>query len=101
MTVYVDDMQQQVGRLTMCHMIADTQFELHHMAEWIGVAPKWHQGDHYDIGRMARHRAVKAGAREITQRTAAAMMFVFRREGWMPIPHAAALARHQLLEFII
>ena len=42
MTVYVDDMKAKFGRMIMCHMIADTDEELHTMASKIGVKLKWH-----------------------------------------------------------
>lgn len=67
MTVYVDDMRAKFGRLVMCHMIADTDAELHAMADRIGLARKWHQGDHYDIALSKRALAVAAGAVEITR----------------------------------
>lgn len=68
MTVYVDDMIAPLGRMKMCHMMADTDDELRAMATRIGVAQKWHQGDHFDICQSKRALAVKAGAKEITQR---------------------------------
>lgn len=68
MAVYVDDMRAQVGRMIMCHMLSDTEAELHKMAEEIGVARKWFQGDHYDIALSKRKMAVRLGAQEITQR---------------------------------
>ncbi len=54
MTVYVDDMRAPYGRMVMCHMLADTDDELHAMADHIGVARRWHQKagtphSHYDI----------------------------------------------------
>lgn len=72
MTVYVDDMHKypigQFRRMKMSHMIADTETELHEMADKIGVARKWYQGDHYDICMSMRAKAVKLGAKEITLR---------------------------------
>ena len=68
MTVYVDNMRAAYGRMVMCHMIADTEAELHTMADRIGVARRWYQGDHYDICLAKRALAVKDGAREVSQR---------------------------------
>jgi len=72
MTVYVDDMWKypmgKFRRMKMSHMIADTEDELHAMADTIGVARKWYQGDHYDIALSKRALAVGAGAQEITLR---------------------------------
>ena len=72
MSVYVDDMQEGFGRMKMCHMIADTDAELHAMAARIGVDRRWHQdkasGSHYDIALSKRALAVEGGAIEITWR---------------------------------
>lgn len=78
MTVYVDDMRAQFGRMIMCHMIADTDEELHAMAAKVGVARKWHQAppkhdSHYDIALSMRAKAVAAGAVEITWRQCGVM----------------------------
>jgi Protein of unknown function (DUF4031) len=70
MTVYVDDMRMKLGRMTMCHMVADTAAELHAMADLIGCEREWYQRGHYDIPLVKRMRAVRAGAREITRRQA-------------------------------
>lgn len=66
MSVYVDDMKAKFGRMIMCHMAADTEQELHAMADKIGVARKWYQGDHYDVCLAMRAKAVEFGAKEIT-----------------------------------
>lgn len=79
MAVYVDDMKAKFGRMVMCHMLADTDDELHAMAAQIGVARRWWQspaktsGSHYDIALSKRAMAVQHGAIEITMRQAAAM----------------------------
>lgn len=78
MTVYVDDMKASYGRMVMCHMIADTDEELHAMADRTGVSRRWFQKPgtptrHYDIALTKRALAVQAGAVEITQRQAACM----------------------------
>jgi hypothetical protein len=86
MTVYVDDMRAEFfppqapgRRFIMCHMIADTEDELHAMAARIGVARKWYRGDHYDITLSKRRLAVAAGAQEITWREAGERMCRRRR----------------------
>lgn len=70
MPTYVDNMRASYGRMIMCHMLADTAAELHAMADRIGIARHWHQGDHYDICMEKRGLAIKAGAIEITMRQA-------------------------------
>jgi hypothetical protein len=78
MTVYVDDMRAAYGRMVMCHTIADTDDELHAMADAIGVERRWHQKpgtarSHYDIALSKRAIAVQLGAVEITWRQSGAM----------------------------
>ena len=73
MSVYVDDMQAPLGRMLMCHMVADTQPELLAMADRIGVARKWLQAagtprEHFDICRKKRARALHYGAVAVTRR---------------------------------
>lgn len=86
MAVYVDDMRAKFGRMVMCHMIADTDEELHAMAARIGVARKWHQKagterSHYDICLSMRAHAVQLGAIEITWRQTGAMVARRRATG--------------------
>lgn len=45
MTVYVGDMRAKYGRLILCHMVADTDAELHAMAARIGVARRRRTGE--------------------------------------------------------
>jgi len=85
MTVYVDNAAapfkpaHRPGRTyVMCHMIADTEAELHAMAHTIGVARKWYQGDHYDIAQGKRALAIASGARAITMRQLACMAMLRR-----------------------
>ncbi len=51
--VFVDDMRAPYGRMLMCHLIADTDEELHAMAARVGVARRWFQDrsryHHYDL----------------------------------------------------
>lgn len=100
MTVYVDDMRAKFGRMIMCHMIADTDEELHAMAARIGVQRKWHQAppkhdSHYDIALSTRAKAVAAGAVEITWRTCGTMNFRRRLTGDLGLPGDAARWREQ------
>jgi len=97
MAVYVDNMRARVGRLIMCHMIADTEDELHVMADQIGVARRWYQGDHYDIALSKRYLALEAGAVEITFRQAGCMMSNKRFTGHLGDPATAVeLARERI-----
>lgn len=73
MAVYVDDMRAKFGRMIMCHMVADSDAELHAMAGKIGVARRWHQKagteySHYDICMSKRVEAIKCGALECDRR---------------------------------
>lgn len=70
---YVDDMRADLGRMVMCHMIADSSGELYRMADLIGVQRKWVQNpgtprEHFDICRRARELAVRYGAKQIPMR---------------------------------
>ncbi|OAE72574.1 hypothetical protein A7J71_11180 [Achromobacter insolitus] len=79
MAVYVDRMRAGYRRMVMCHMLADTDDELHAMADRIGVARRWHQKagtphSHYDICLSKRAQAVAAGAMEIDRQQLAALI---------------------------
>ena len=95
MAVYVDDMRARFRGMLMCHMIADTDPELHAMADRIGVQRRWWQspertsGSHYDIALSKRALAVRAGAIEITQRQAAMMNAMRRATGVLGTPDQA------------
>jgi len=71
-SVYVDAAQHRFGRMIMCHMLADTEAELHAMADAIGVQRRWFQDrgstPHYDICTSKRVLAVKLGAVELDRR---------------------------------
>ncbi len=76
MTVYVDDVRHNFGRMVMCHMWADRLDELLEMADIIGVSRYWIQGHptlshgkhrnaswvHFDISLGKKTLAIKAGA---------------------------------------
>lgn len=72
-SVYVDEMAAEFGRMKMCHMLADSTDELLAMADSIGVQRKWIQAkgtyrEHFDICKAKRSLAIKHGAIEITSR---------------------------------
>lgn len=89
MAVYVDDMHRySIGkfrRMKMSHMIADTEAELHAMADKIGVAHRWVQHAdrgkgwiHYDVCMAARDKAIGFGAIPITMRELSCKMAEWR-----------------------
>jgi Protein of unknown function (DUF4031) len=82
-TVYVDDMYLyplgQFRGMKMSHMIADTEDELHAMADLIGVSRTWYQGDHYDVCMSKRALAIRCGAKPITLRELGKMVVAKRR----------------------
>jgi CRISPR/Cas system CMR subunit Cmr4 (Cas7 group RAMP superfamily) len=74
-SVYVDDARNPYrirGRTAfMCHMLADTEAELHAFAEKLGMWRKWYQSDastpHYDLTMRTRAVAVRLGAVECSR----------------------------------
>ncbi len=68
MTVFVDDVRHQFGRMVMCHMWADTLPELLAMADRIGVQRRWLQQPpkaswvHFDVSLGMKAKAIAAGA---------------------------------------
>jgi len=84
MTVYVDNMNANCGRMKMCHMLADTEEELLAMADKIGVQRRWHQypgtiKSHFDICTSKREKAVDLGAVEIDYPSGVAKILSARR----------------------
>ncbi len=82
MSVYVDEAPWPFGRMIMCHMIADTEEELHAMAEKVGLKRQWFQNDnypHYDISMSKRVMAVENGAIEIGRITFVAIATAQRK----------------------
>jgi hypothetical protein len=75
-TVYVDALRDWGWKLRgqpqlSCHMLADTEAELHDMAYAIGMKRTWFQAPpkvsfpHYDLVASRRARAVQLGAVEV------------------------------------
>jgi len=95
MAVYVDDMRAPFGNLIMCHMLADTDDELHTMADALGIKRIWWQspektsGSHYDICLTKKAIALRRGAIPITRRQAAAMNAHRKVHGFLNTPAAA------------
>src|SRR5713101_3525747 len=90
MAVYVDDFRTSYRDKKVCHMLADTDEELHAMADRIGVARKHHHnsvsGSHYDIASSEYPVAIRAGAIAITARQAAMMAEQRRKTGSLGPP---------------
>lgn len=93
MTVYVDGMYKhamgRVGRMKMSHMLADSEQELHAMADRIGLDRKHYQGDHYDVSLYKRAIAVYHGAVEVEMRVMARMRRIRAETGRLPTPAEA------------
>lgn len=94
MSVYVDTMRAPLGRMIMCHMVADSSLELHKMADHIGVARRWVQAEgtyreHYDISAGKRVLAVHAGAKVVSTGEFGRILLSKRRALALPqvVPH--------------
>lgn len=77
-------MKAKYGRMTMCHMIADSTEELFEMADKIGVSRKWIQyknswKEHFDICYSKRKIAIAKGAKEITRKKMGKIMYNRRK----------------------
>ncbi|MDD5006633.1 MAG: DUF4031 domain-containing protein [Candidatus Omnitrophica bacterium] len=74
MSVYVDNLMDwgwKYGK--SCHLMADTEKELHDFARSIGCKRNWFQtksSPHYDLTESRRKRAVEKGAIELDRRQA-------------------------------
>jgi len=75
--VYVDRMRPSIPNRhwpykQSCHLIADTEEELHAFAKRIGLHRSWYQHkafhlSHYDLTKYMKCKALKYGAHPITQ----------------------------------
>lgn len=73
MAVYVDEAKWSLGRMKMCHMIADKPDELNQMAEKIGVPLRHIQfkgtpKEHFDICKAKRDLAISLGAKPVSSK---------------------------------
>jgi hypothetical protein len=73
MTVLVDELREYPHtRLPFrhwCHLVSDSGFEeLHAFAARLGIPRHRFQGDHYDLPRHLRARAIALGAEEVSTR---------------------------------
>ncbi|WP_299927823.1 DUF4031 domain-containing protein [uncultured Pelagimonas sp.] len=94
MSVYVDKRPHRVGRMVMCHMLADSMAELLTMADTIGVDRKWFQPQshpHFDICKAKRTQAIKAGAIEVDRRTLVDAKRRYRRKWFADLDERAAV----------
>lgn len=109
MAVYVDDMHlSEMGQyrgMKMCHMIADSDEELHAMANRLGVDRKHFQAPpkirhshhrHYDIAMSKRSMAIKAGAISVTMRQIGLMTQERKLTGKLGKPEPAKGAQEDL-----
>ena len=97
MAAYVDRLQRH-GFRQWCHLIADTEAELHAIAQRCGLRRIWYQSlchasfPHYDAQERIRSRLVAVGAIEVTARELGAHMARIRVEleaGRWSIPGSA------------
>ncbi len=86
MVVYVDDYRVAYRGRRICHMIADTEAELHAMAARLGISERWFHRDHYDVTEEQRAAAAALGAVLIPARICATMAVHRRRTGRLPLP---------------
>ena len=82
MAVYVDPIREHPpfhGWTLWCHMIADSEEELHRMAARLGMRREWYQGDHYDLRPDDRALALSLGAEEMSTRDMARRVCAARK----------------------
>lgn len=83
MSVYVDKLRDWGWKLgPSCHMIADSNEELHEMAKKIGMKREWFQtksSPHYDLVESKRKKAIALGAIELGDREFHAIIEELRR----------------------
>ncbi|HEY0868499.1 MAG TPA: DUF4031 domain-containing protein [Fimbriimonas sp.] len=73
MSVLVDPLtdyaHRPMGHREWCHLATDASFEeLHDFAARLGIPRRAFQGDHYDLTRSSRERAIALGAEVVSTR---------------------------------
>lgn len=91
MPVFVDSPLYHLGRMHMCHMLADTTEELLAMADVIGVDRRHLQNagmptEHFDVCKSKRTIAVGHGALEVSGREIAR---IIRAKRELALAHSA------------
>lgn len=81
MGVYVDDAIWPWRDRLWCHLVADTDEELHAFGERLGLQRAWLQHrparpwlDHYDLPDYGRERAIELGATPVDRRQIVAVI---------------------------
>lgn len=80
--VYVDKQRNAFRGMVLCHMLADSEDELHNMARQVRMKREWFQNSrvpHYDICMERRAMALAKGAIEIDRGRTVQLM---RKHGW-------------------
>ena len=82
--IRVDNGHHPLGRMIMCHLIADSPRELQEVADRLGLRRSYIQypgtwKEHLDVSRSKRAEAVRLGAREISQKELT-LILMARRE---------------------
>jgi hypothetical protein len=85
MGVYVDRLRDWGWRLgPSCHLLADTNEDLHAFAARLGLRRSWFQasasGPHYDLTAQKRDLAVRLGAVELDDRSFHALLCRWREQ---------------------
>ena len=81
-------------------MIADTEAELHLLAERIGMRREWYQGDHYDLRPDGRALALAFGAKEMPTREMARRICGARKARRRASKPTMLLARAKINPFL-